>query len=76
MTATTTHSASADSATPTMDKTEMTVRNPLLVARTCLAATNDMKPPRSSASSAYGMASADKPTTKTMPQTTVLTLMT
>jgi hypothetical protein len=68
---TTTHKASALTATPKMDSTEITVKKPLFVARTWRALTNITKPPRSNRSSTNGMASDKKPTTKPPPESTV-----
>ena len=60
-------SAKALTATPAMDKNEMTVRKPLLPARTWRTATNGMKPRRSMRFSVQGSAKDMKPMMKNVP---------
>ena len=62
-------SAQELTATPAMERTEITVRNPLLVARTWRAPTNEVKLRRSRASRISGSAAESTPSRKSTPAT-------
>jgi hypothetical protein len=73
MIATTMHSANELTPTPAIDSTLMTVKKPLLCARTWRAATNETNPRPSTRLSAHGTASTIVPITKKTPLSTAPT---